>query len=94
MAFNMHQEKRLIRLMSVLSGGNSGCKTISELVLAPDPDSSGFLQDLPSLEVLERVQRCETHVLRTFFRAKAELERLQSLRLGNKVPPRIHVEMD
>lgn len=41
---------------------------------------------LPSAEVLEKIQRYETKLERQMFRALAQLERLQRMRRGEKVP--------
>lgn len=42
---------------------------------------------LPSVEVLEKIQRYETKLERQMFRAMAQLERLQRMRKGEAVPP-------
>jgi hypothetical protein len=42
---------------------------------------------LPSLEVLEKIQRYETKLDRQILRAMAQLERLQRMRQGEMVPP-------
>ena len=41
---------------------------------------------LPSVEVLEKIQRYETKLERQMFRAMAQLERLQRMRQGEAVP--------
>jgi hypothetical protein len=43
---------------------------------------------------VEKFQRCESHILKNFYRAKAELERLQRIRLGEKVPARLMVDIN
>jgi len=49
---------------------------------------------LPHPSGLEWLQKCEAHILRHYYRALAELERLQRMRLGDKVPPRLVVELN
>lgn len=43
---------------------------------------------------LEWLQKYEAHILRQYYRALAELERLQRMRLGDGVPPRLVVEVN
>ncbi len=42
---------------------------------------------------IERLQRYEAHLLRIYFRALNELERLQRMRLGDAVPPPLAVDI-
>jgi len=49
---------------------------------------------LPGLGDSQWLQKCEGHILRSYYRALAELERLQRLRLGEGVPPRLFVEVN
>jgi type II secretory pathway component PulJ len=43
---------------------------------------------LPSVQVLEKIQRYETKLERQMFRAMAQLERLQRMRRGEALPGR------
>lgn len=49
---------------------------------------------LPCSHHLEWLQKCEGHILRSYYRALAELERLQRMRLGEGVPPRLVLEVN
>ena len=96
MAFHLHQQKRLMRLMSI--------RRDSSPTLLWDADHTSikikpaivdqWRHDLPSLDDLEKFQRCEAHNLRHYYRAQAELERLQRMRLGEKVTPRLLVDVN
>jgi len=46
---------------------------------------------LPSVEVLEKIQRYEIKLERQMFRSMAQLERLQRMRQGEAVPPPVCV---
>lgn len=48
---------------------------------------------LPSMEVLDKILRYETKLERQIYRALAQLERLQRMRLGEAVPPPLSVEV-
>jgi len=48
---------------------------------------------LPSVEVLEKIQRYETKLERQMFRAMAQLERLQRMRQGESLPAPLTVEV-
>ncbi len=48
---------------------------------------------LPSVEVLEKIQRYETKLERQIFRAMAQLERLQRMRRGEVIPAPLKVEI-
>jgi hypothetical protein len=48
---------------------------------------------LPSVEVLEKIQRYETKLERQMFRAMAQLERLQRMRQGETLPAPLTVEV-
>jgi hypothetical protein len=48
---------------------------------------------LPSMEVLEKIQRYETKLERQMFRAMAQLERLQRMRQGETLPAPLSVEV-
>jgi hypothetical protein len=48
---------------------------------------------LPSVAVLEKIQRYETKLERQMFRAMAQLERLQRMRLGESLPAPLTVEV-
>jgi len=49
---------------------------------------------LPSVEVLEKIQRYETKLERQIFRAMAQLERLQRMRKGETLPAPLAVVSD
>lgn len=49
---------------------------------------------LPSLEVLEKIQRYETKLERQIFRAMAQLERLQRMRRGEVLPAPVAIVSD
>lgn len=49
---------------------------------------------LPSLEVLEKIQRYETKLERQIFRAMAQLERLQRMRRGEVLPAPVALVSD
>lgn len=49
---------------------------------------------IPRESVTERLQKYETHLLRIYFRALNELERLQRMRLGDTVPSPLVVAID
>ncbi len=53
----------------------------------------GLLRALPKPDDLAWLQRCENHILRHLYRVLSELERLQRMRLGDRVPPRYIVEV-
>ena len=48
---------------------------------------------VPSQETLDRLLRYEVHLSREFDRTLNQLERLQRMRLGQPVPPRVKVEV-
>ena len=48
---------------------------------------------LPSKEVVDKILRYETTISHQLYKAMAELERLQRLRKGEPVPPKINVEV-
>jgi hypothetical protein len=48
---------------------------------------------LPSVEVLDKIQRYETKLERQIFRAMAQLERLQRMRQGEVIPAPLNVEI-
>jgi hypothetical protein len=48
---------------------------------------------VPKQEVLDRLQRYEAHLSREFDRTLNQLERVQRMRLGQRVPPPIQVEL-
>jgi hypothetical protein len=50
-------------------------------------------QALPPPEDLEWLRTSENHILRHLYRALSELEHLQRMRLGDKVPPRLVLEV-
>jgi hypothetical protein len=50
--------------------------------------------DLPPLGLLAQFHRAEHHCLHHYNRAAAELERLQRMRLGEKVMPRISLDVN
>jgi len=91
-AIHPSQYRRLLRLMADLSG----VETINSMLgsVGFSQDSHGGRDDMPSLENLEKLQRCENHILRNFYRAQAELERLQRIRLGEKVPARLTLDIN
>ena len=49
---------------------------------------------VPDEATANRLVRYEAHLDRTFFRTLHELERLQAMRRGELVAPRIHVDLD
>jgi hypothetical protein len=49
--------------------------------------------EFPPIEHFDKLQRYENHILRNYYRAMSELERQQKVRLGEKVPPRVIVEL-
>ena len=57
------------------------------------PDVIDQRGSIPGPKVVERLQRYEAHLLRIYYRAVAELERLQRMRLGDMVPPPVVVEV-
>ena len=89
----LYQYKRLSRHMAAMRGGKIIDLSVHEYVDA-SKDKGGWVDDLPSLDILEKYQRCESHILRSFYRAQAELERLQKIRLGEQVPPRLTVDIN
>ena len=48
---------------------------------------------LPPREVLDKILRYETTISRQLYKAMAELERFQRMRMGEPVPPPINVEV-
>jgi hypothetical protein len=51
-------------------------------------------KSLPSFDDVEWLHRCESHILRQYYRALYELERLQSLRLGRPSPPTLRISRE
>jgi len=49
---------------------------------------------VPSEAVANRLLRYESAIERQFYRALHELERLQRMRAGEPVPPRLHVQVE
>jgi hypothetical protein len=49
--------------------------------------------EFPPTEHFDKLQRYENHILRNYYRAMSELERQQKMRLGEKVLPRMVVEL-
>lgn len=49
--------------------------------------------EVPPIELLDKLQRYENHILRHLYRAMSELERLIRMRLGEKVPPRMVLDV-
>lgn len=96
MAFHLQQQKRLMRLMSIRR--NSTPTFLLDTDRTPTKLKPAvfdqWLHDLPSLDDLEKFQRCEAHNLRHYYRAQGELERLQRMRLGEKVAPRLLVDVN
>jgi hypothetical protein len=92
MTNHLYQYLRLLRHMDAMRGDKNPCAATTFTI--PSNHKGGWLDDLPSLEKLERYQRCESHILRSFYRAQAELERLQKIRLGEQVPPRLTVDIN
>lgn len=50
-------------------------------------------KSLPNFDDFEWLQQCEGHILRQYYRAGAELERLQRMRLRLPPPPTIKVDV-
>lgn len=96
MAFHLQQQKRLMRLMNVRR--DDAPTFILDLAPASRKIKPAIVDqwrhDLPSLDDLEKFQRCESHNLRLYYRAQSELERLQRMRSGDKVAPPILVDMN
>src|SRR5579863_1795941 len=93
MTFHLHQYVRLMRHMSIMSG-DSDLTTLVANLGAISKDKNGWLDDLPKLELLEKYQKYEAHILRNFYRSQAELERLQKVRRGEQVLPRVTVDIN
>jgi hypothetical protein len=77
---------RLLRVLSVLRGSDN-----SSLF---SKDVHGWQDDLPSLEKVEQFQQCENHILRNYYRARTEFERLKKTRLGEDILPRLTVDIN
>jgi hypothetical protein len=93
MAMFLYQYVRLFRVATALRGGSIS-QLLTDSVTFTDKDSHEWLQALPDLEVFEKLQRCENHILRHFYRARAELERLQALRMGEKSPAHLTLDIN
>ena len=52
------------------------------------------LGNVPSKEELERLLRYEGAIERQFYKALNQLERVQRLRSGDKIPPPLEVDLD
>ena len=96
MAIALHQYKCLLRLERVR---RANFRTdILDGVLGnsreDDPKLEAWRHELPHLDDLEKFQRCETHILRNYYRAMCELQRLQEMRLGKRVLPRLYMDVN
>jgi len=59
--------------------------------LEKDAEARSFC--LPSADVSDKLMRYQSHIDRQLYRAMAELERLQRLRKGEKVPPPLNINL-
>ena len=59
--------------------------------LEKDAEARSFC--LPWADVTDKLMRYESHIDRQLYRAMAELERLQRLRKGEKVPPPLNINL-
>jgi hypothetical protein len=95
MAYKAHKLKCVLRLSRALSG--DATRDISQDLFISGSDS-GLVErwrlDIPPLEILEKLNRAEAHCLHQYNRAAAELERLQRMRLGDEMPPRITLDVN
>jgi hypothetical protein len=95
MVNQLYQYKRLLRLMSVSRAPLKG--DLGGVVFGHRSEPKPFddwRRDLPPLEDLEKFQQLEQHIWRTYFRAQSELERFQAARLGERVLPRLAVDIN
>ena len=74
--------KKLGHKISMVSWRRSRCEKREQ----KEEEARQAAASLPSVEVLEKIQRYETKLERQMFRAMAQLERLQRMRQGEAVP--------
>lgn len=96
MAIALYQHKCLLRLARVRRA-DIGADILDNLhgnSAKIDPKLESWRNELPPLDELEKFQRCESHILRNYYRAMSEFQRLQETRLGKRVLPRLHVDIN
>jgi len=76
-------EIRRLRQFQTKKGSVETARTQLEILSRSVPDGPG----------LDRLLRCEASLERAFERALSQLERLQRMRLGQPVPPRIELDV-
>jgi len=91
MAGHLYQHLRLLRFFSATRGGIA---SVDETLRVAGKDPHGWRDDMPILDTLEKLQRAEAHILKNVYRAQGELERLQRMRLGERVPSRVMVDVN
>lgn len=95
MATYMHKYKCVLRLSRALRG-NATRDVVQELFTNGSYSElfEKWRLDIAPLEILEKLNRAENHSLHQYNRAAAELERLQRMRLGDDMLPRITLDVN
>jgi len=99
MANHLQQYKCILRFRRALRGNASTtsdpiANALSRSVEIDAKVCEEWRLELPPLIDLEKFQRCENQCLRNYYRAMSELERLQRIRLGQQVLPRLTVDLN
>jgi hypothetical protein len=84
MAHSLYKFKQLLRISTVRKAGLGGfCILDGDTSSQMDAATlARWHQELPSLDDFEKLQRYESHISKSYYRAQDQLERLQKNRLG------------
>jgi len=95
MAIQAYQYIRFLRLTSASRADFSlDLGRVPKFESRNDQQFKIWLHDLPPLEDLEKLQRIEQHIWKSYFRAQSELERRQAIRQGEKALPRFALDVN
>jgi len=95
MSTYVHKFKCVLRLSRALRGDATRDITGNRLTRGSRSElAESWRLDIAPLEILEKLNRAESHCLHQYNRAAAELERLQRVRLGDEMPPRITLDVN